>query len=177
MELLKGYECPSNETKDTAEMHNRGKTTATVRHSQQPVLYFEGGGGWSITSSVDEHSPPPHIAAKWPQLSSSELNSLRQSLESLKESAPEPMRCVSPTLPARSLANDKPTFRPEIFAPPPQPPLQPPSNGNGGKKGGGSNDEDDLNKKLAHALKTIELQQKVIQQLCALKMHISSANQ
>jgi len=146
-------------------MHNRGKTTtttATVRHSQEPVLYFKGGGGWSITSSVDENSPPPHIASKWPQLSCSDLNSIRQSLESLKELAPAPVRCASPTLPVRSLANDKPPLRPS------------PNNGGGGKNGGGGggSDNDDLNKKLAHAMKTIELQQKVIEQLCTLKMHM-----
>jgi hypothetical protein len=135
-----------------------------VRHSQQPVFYRINGGGWSLTSSVDADSPPPHLAYQrnWPtrsvsELSVSELNSVRQSLQSHSSFVLEPVSSTSPVLP--------------------RPPTR--GGGCGGNGGGGDangNDDDDelvrLRKKLAHAEKTIALQQKVIEQLCTLRIHV-----
>ena len=125
-----------------------------IRHSQQPVFFRINGGGWSLTSSVDADSPPPHLAYQknWPSRSSSDLNSVRQPLKSLHRSSVlepiEPIDATSPVLP------------------------RPPEGGGGG----GGNDDDDevvrLQKKLAHAEKTIALQEKVIEQLCTLRMHV-----
>jgi hypothetical protein len=129
---------------------------SNVRHSQQQVLYFPQGGGWSVSSSVDENSPPPHIASKWPQLSTSDLISMHESLLSIEQLAPEPMRCASPELPTCCRGPPPPT-------PIPTTPINDEENNN-----------DDLRQKLAHALKTIELQQKIIKQLCELKMHMTS---
>ena len=118
-----------------------------VRHSQKPIFFRINGGGWSITSSVDADSPPPHIGYQknWPSRSESSLNSVRPCMEH-SSFVLTPIEATSPVLP--------------------RPPL---------RGGGGGKDDDELarlRKKLAHAERTVALQQQVIEQLCHLRVHV-----
>lgn len=143
-----------------------------VRKSQEPVLYRIHGGGWSITSSVDAYTPPPHIAAnrpRWPSIPRWN-NSGEVFLEPIDATSPTFLR-PSPTSTIPSCDDGRNDNANGVGGGG----GDGVNGGNGGNGGNGYTPDDEVARllaKLKHAEQTIRLQQKVIEGLCNLKMHV-----
>ena len=72
---------------------------STVRHSRQIVAFDAGGRGWDVRASVDENSPPPHVSpTAW---FTEGVTAPRPRRVWAAAPPPEPVRSVSPPIPAR----------------------------------------------------------------------------
>lgn len=114
-----------------------------MRKSQEPVVYRARSDGWELRwSTVDETSLP--------------LTPSRATRSPIDAASP-PVRATSPVLSARSKWPEKsPSEANRSAAPPPT---------------GGGDEVSRLRTALAHANKTIALQQKIIEGLAKLRMH------
>lgn len=70
-----------------------------MRHSRQIVAFDAGGRGWDVRESVDENSPPPHVSPS-PRLTEG-VAVARPRRVWTAAPPPEPVRSVSPPIPAR----------------------------------------------------------------------------